>query len=137
MTKLRDRRITQHTVNGLAVGDTDAVFWDSELQGFGVRVYPSGAKVYVVQTRGRGKSVRVSLGRHGLITADEARRKPVRAIINIKEGERPERSPADKVTVAEPSFRPMGIWRYRRGARKCRGLALPAPQQIVSGEPRA
>ena len=54
-----------------------------------------------VQTRGHGKSRRVAIGRHGLFTADEARRRAVRIIINIKDGEHPARSPADKVTVAE------------------------------------
>lgn len=100
MTKLRDRRISQRTVDGLSVGEKDAVFWDCDLPGFGVRVYPNGTKVYVVQTRGHGKSKRVAIGRHGLFTADEARRRAVRIIINIKDGEHPTRSPADKVTVA-------------------------------------
>ena len=50
-------------MDGLSVGDKDTVFWDRELSGFGVRVYPSGAKVYVVQTRALGKSKRVTLGR--------------------------------------------------------------------------
>ena len=90
MTKLRDRRISQRTVDGLSVEKKDAVFWDCDLPGFGVRVYPNGTKVYVVQTRG-----------HGLFTADEARRRAVRIIINIKDGEHPTRSPADRVTVAE------------------------------------
>ena len=101
MTKLRDQRISQRTVDGLSVEEKDAVFWDCDLPGFGVRVYPNGTKVYVVQTRGHGKSRRVTIGRHGLFTADEARRRAVRIIINIKDGEHPARSPADKVTVAE------------------------------------
>ena len=51
MVKLRRRRISKRTVDSLSVEGKDAVFWDSELQGFGVRVYPSGSKVYIVQTR--------------------------------------------------------------------------------------
>ena len=35
--------------------------WGNELAGFGVRVYPSGSNVYVVQTRAKGKSKRVTL----------------------------------------------------------------------------
>ena len=101
MTKLRDRRISQRTVDGLSVEEKDAVFWDCDLPGFGVRVYPNGTKVYVVQTRGHGRSKRVTIGRHGLFTADEARRRAVRIIINIKDGEHPTRSPANKVTVTE------------------------------------
>ena len=38
----------------------DTVYWDTELLGFGVRVYPTGRKVCVVQTRADGKSKRVA-----------------------------------------------------------------------------
>ena len=86
-------------MDGLAVGDRDAVFWDRELSGFGVRVYPSGAKVYVVQTRALGKSKRVTLGRHGVISADQARRKAAMIIARIKAGE--DLSPPSSVTVAK------------------------------------
>ena len=37
MTKLRERRNTKRTVDGLAVESKDVVFWDRELTGFGVR----------------------------------------------------------------------------------------------------
>ena len=73
MVKLRERRIAKRTVDGLSVEGKDVVFWDRELLGFGVRVYPSGAKGYVVQICLGGKSKKVTLGRHGLITADQAR----------------------------------------------------------------
>ena len=75
MVKLREQRITKRTVDRLSVEDRDVVFWDGEPPGFGLRVYPSGGKVYVVQTYLGGKSKRITMGRHGLITADEARRK--------------------------------------------------------------
>ena len=35
-------------VDRLSVDGKDAVFWDRDLPGFGVRVYPLGAKVFVV-----------------------------------------------------------------------------------------
>ena len=66
-----------------------------------MRVYLNGAKVFVVQTHGLGKSNRVTTGRHGLFTTAEARRRVVRTIINIKDREHPERSSAEMVTVAE------------------------------------
>ena len=74
MAKLKFRTISKRTVDALVVEDRDEVFWDDRIPGFGVRVYPSGSKVYVVQTRHRGKSRRVTLGRHGVMTADEARK---------------------------------------------------------------
>ena len=67
----------------------DAIFWDRDLQGFGVRVYPSGRKVYVVQSRGPGGSKRVTVGRHGDITADQARKRAAEIIDRIKTGLEP------------------------------------------------
>ena len=42
------------TVDGLRPGARDVIVWDRDLPGFGVRVYPSGRKVWVVQSRGGG-----------------------------------------------------------------------------------
>lgn len=48
--------------------------WDSEIKGFGVRLNPAG-KTYIVQGRVNGVDRRVSLGRHGILTVQEARKK--------------------------------------------------------------
>ena len=101
MAKLQYRTISKRTVDGLSVGDKDAVFWDRELPGFGVRVYPSGSKVYVVQTRANGKSKRITLGRHGVISADQARRKAAEIIARIKSGEDVGGKPTSRVTMTD------------------------------------
>ena len=112
MAKLVRKTISRRTVEGLPVGEREAVYWDTELSGFGVRVYPSGSKVYLVQTRAGGKSRRLSVGRHGLISAEGARRKAARIIADIKAGNEPgagngaSRSDADP-TVAEVAERYM------------------------------
>ncbi|MDE0280756.1 MAG: tyrosine-type recombinase/integrase [Gammaproteobacteria bacterium] len=85
--KLKTRKLSKRTVDELSV-EKDTVFWDSELSGFGVRVYPSGGKHYVVQARERRKAAkRVTVGRHGVITADEARKRAAAIIARIKAGE--------------------------------------------------
>ena len=89
MPRRQERVITKRTVDALSVGHRDAVFWDRDLPGFGIRVYPSGLKKYVVQSRGPGGSKRATLGRHGKLTADEARRRAAEAIDRIKRGEDP------------------------------------------------
>ena len=102
MAKLQYRNISKRTVDGLAVEGKDAVFWDRDLPGFGVRVYPSGAKVYVVQSRARGKSRRVAIGRHGVVSAEQARRQARLVIARIKAGENPSPAPpTPEVTVAD------------------------------------
>ena len=88
MAKLRDATISRRTVEALKV-ERDTVFWDRELTGFGVRVYPSGSKYYVVQTRGPEGPRRITVGRHGVITADQARRRAALIIARIKAGEEP------------------------------------------------
>ena len=86
MEKLKRTTISRRTVDSLSV-DKDTVYWDRELSGFGVRVYASGRKVYVVQTRAQGRSRRVTVGRHGVITAEQARQRAALIIARIKSGE--------------------------------------------------
>ncbi len=55
--------------------DRDAFLWDSQLAGFGVRIYPSGKRKYVVQYRTKaGQQRRLVLGPHGALTTEQARR---------------------------------------------------------------
>ena len=110
MARLNGTTISRRTVEALPVGEREAVFWDHELSGFGVRVYPSGRKVYLVQTRSGGKSKRVTIGRHGVLTADQARRKAAQVIASIKAGEepaRPQSVPDAGPTIAEVAERYM------------------------------
>ena len=87
MARLGKKRISRRTVEALKV-EKDTIFWDSELAGFGVRVHPTGRKIYIAQTRADGKAAkRVTVGRHGVISADEARRRAALIVSRIKAGE--------------------------------------------------
>ena len=102
MPRRAELTLSKRTVDGLAVEGKDAVFWDRALPGFGVRVYPSGRKIYVVQSRGPGGSKRVTLGRHGELTTEQARKDAVAIIDRIKQGEDPVAAPPEPVfTVAD------------------------------------
>ena len=68
MPRRAELTLSKRTVDGLSAEGKDVVFWDREVPGFGIRVYPSGRKIYVVQSRGPGGIRRVSLGRHGDLT---------------------------------------------------------------------
>ena len=102
-------RLTKRTVDALSVSAGDAVFWDRDLPGFGVRVHASGRKVYVVQTRGPdGRPKRVSIGRHGDTSAEGARKTAAGAIDRIRRGEEPlPRAPEAEPTVADLAERYM------------------------------
>ena len=93
--------ISKRTVDALSVESRDAVFWDRGLPGFGVRVYPSGRKIYVAQSRAPNGPRRVTLGRHGELAADQARKKAAAVIDRIKCGEDPLPPPPEPtLTVA-------------------------------------
>ena len=66
-------KLSKRIIDGLSPEARDYFVWDSQIPGFGVRVMPSGAKTYQAQYRTGGRTRRVSLGRHGKITVDEAR----------------------------------------------------------------
>ena len=147
MARLNSRSISKRTVEALQAGEREAVYWDSELQGFGIRVYPSGSKVYLVQTRAGGKSRRLTLGRHGLISADQARREAARIIADIKAGREPVigngAAPADAgPTVAEVAERYMrehvAVRCKPTTVRQCRHMLdkhlLPALGTVCLGE---
>ena len=93
--------ITDRTVAAMAAG-RDTVLWDRALTGFGVRVYPSGAKVYVVQAQGPQGTKRITVGRHGVIGVQEARQRATLIIARIRAGEEPvaEARKTETITVA-------------------------------------
>ena len=110
MPRRSELRITKRTVDALTVDAEDAVFWDRDLAGFGVRVHATGRKVYVVQSRGLTGPKRVTLGRHGDMSTDEARKRAAVVIDRIKRGEDPVPAPPEpEFTVAELSERFMRV----------------------------
>jgi integrase len=84
------------------------MLWDGELPGFGVRILPSGRRSYLVQYRAGRRSRRITLGPHGVLTADQARGMAIEALAEVRAGgdpagERKERRQA--LTVQELAAR--------------------------------
>jgi integrase len=67
----------------------DVFVWDSELRGFGIRVYPSGQRRYLLQWKRDGRTRRYVIGAHGPVTAEQARAEGTRLLGRIAEGEDP------------------------------------------------
>ncbi len=68
-------KLTKSVVESAVLPTKGQVFiWDEETRGFGVRLTPT-AKTYIVQGRVKGVDRRVSIGRHGVLTVQEARKK--------------------------------------------------------------
>jgi integrase len=80
-------KITKRTVEALRPADHDVLVWDDELRGFGVRVKPSGLRTYLVQYRNaQGRSRRLSVGNHGRLTAEEARKEARLILAEVERG---------------------------------------------------
>ena len=110
MPKRSRFRITKRSVDALDVREKEYIAWDRDLAGFGVRVLKSGRKVYLVQTRDRAGSRRVSLGHHGKLSPDQARKRAVRFICRIRQEHDPNsKSPDVDTTVAELAARYMRV----------------------------
>ena len=86
MPKLTKRFV--ESVKPHAAGDQ--VIFDDEIPGFGLRVKPSGVRSYLVQYRNhQGRSRRLTLGKHGKVTADGARKHALRVFDAVRNGKDP------------------------------------------------
>ncbi|HEY2008418.1 MAG TPA: integrase arm-type DNA-binding domain-containing protein [Rhizomicrobium sp.] len=84
-------KLTKRTVDAAeAFGDRETLYWDDDLPGFGLRVMPSGAKAWVIQYRNRhGRTRRMTFGKVGRLTPDEARRDAKQRLAAVDRGEDP------------------------------------------------
>ena len=120
-------RVTEHSVAALSVR-RDTVVWDRALTGFGVRVYPSGAKVYVVQTRGPEGTRRITVGRHGVIGASEARRRATLIIARIRAKESLRTYALPFRPAASAQMRTGRSYECREGVQRSDGDGGPVPR---------
>jgi hypothetical protein len=82
--KVAKGRITKRAVDTIKPGERDTYLWDADLSGFGLKVTPVGSKVYLVQFRlgGRkGRTRRVTIGRHGSPWTPESARKEAKRLL--------------------------------------------------------
>ena len=79
-------RITKRTVDALLPAERERILWDDDIKGFGVRVHPTGRKVYIVKYRHEGRSVKVTIGPHGPVTPAAARARAAEIVTLAKTG---------------------------------------------------
>lgn len=97
-------KITKRLVEAAKPQDKDYIICDDDLAGFALRILPSGRRSYIVQYRIGNRYRRMSLGAHGVLTPEKARRMAFKVLAAVKDGEDPagERSRARKAcTVKE------------------------------------
>lgn len=60
--------------------------WDDTLSGFGVRTTAKGAKAFIIQSRVNGRTRRVTLGKVGVMTVDQARKRARAELVDMADG---------------------------------------------------
>jgi integrase len=88
-------RITKRTIDAVKPQGKSCIVYDGDVKGFGVRVTPGGVKSYILEYRpgagGRGVAKkRLTLGRHGAMTAGQARKAALEALARIRLGGDPQ-----------------------------------------------
>ena len=85
------QKLTKRFVESIKPHDKDELLiWDSELKGFGVRIFPTGRRTYFVQYRNQFRSTRrKKIGVHGIITVDQAREEAKKLLGDVAKGEDP------------------------------------------------
>lgn len=80
-------KISKRTVDQLQSTNKDQFFWDDTLKGFGIKVYKSGRKSFVVQGRLDGEVKRYTIGTYGSPWApDSARQQALQFLAMIGDG---------------------------------------------------
>jgi Arm DNA-binding domain len=85
-------KLTKAAIDSLQPSSADAVYWDSTLPGFGVKVTPKGRKVFIALYRTQGGTSRLrkyTIGPHGRVTLHQARTAAQRIFAARLEGRDP------------------------------------------------
>lgn len=97
-------KLTKRVVDAASPREGDYFIWCDELPGFGLRVFASGKRSYLVQYRAAGRSRRVTIGLHGRLTTEEARKEAMSLLGQVAKGGDPAEEKATRrkaMTVRE------------------------------------
>ncbi|MBF0400827.1 MAG: tyrosine-type recombinase/integrase [Magnetococcales bacterium] len=93
-------KLAKRTVDAAQPGEQDVFLFDSDLTGFGLKVTPTGRKVYLVQYRINGAKRRVTIGVHGSPwTPEQARQEAARLLGLVANGKDPAEAKAMAKTI--------------------------------------
>jgi len=96
--------LTKRAVDAARPAEAEYFIWCGSTPGFGLRIYPSGKKVFISQIRVGRATRRVKIGAYGPYTVEQARRRAQEIHRMAAEGRDPQREKAENrsaITVAE------------------------------------
>lgn len=106
MAKVRISKTSVDATAPSAAGDVTV--WDDRIAGFGLKVTPAGAKVYIYRYRisrpGQASQTaprKYTIGRHGSLTPDQARRRAQELAALVAQGVDPRQQELDAIEVRD------------------------------------
>jgi integrase len=84
--------------------ETDKIFFDDEIPGFGLRVREGGSRKFVLHYRIGGNQRRLTVGAAGVMKLEEARQRARRALVDVGDGKDPAAQKATDRVAAKQSF---------------------------------
>lgn len=100
--------ITKRAVDGIKPSGADQYLWDDALPGFGLKVTPGGARVYLLKYRMGGRESvtrRYTIGKHGPLTPDQARNRARELAAMVAHGIDPRQIELDAIAAADEAKR--------------------------------
>ena len=82
-------KLTQRLIESLCPEGRYRIVFDETVPGFGVRVFPSGHKSYMIQYRSQKRTRRYTLGDCNILTPLQARKKAQSLLAGVLEGKDP------------------------------------------------
>jgi integrase len=86
---LTKKMIDAAVYEGDAQKNDRCVLWDAEVSGFGVRIYPTGKKSFILSYRHNGRKRLITIGQYGAITLDQARKEAKKYHVDVIQGDDP------------------------------------------------
>src|SRR5262249_22654902 len=134
-------KITKRAVDAEQPGVKDRFIFDSEVKGFGLKVTPTGRKVYVLQYRmgGRGSPTkRYTIAEHGELTAEQARNEAIKLRGLIRTGRDPQAGKKARAALSckQQTVNETADAYLRHGGRHLRPSTLKEWRRIIDRDVR-
>jgi integrase len=120
------KKLTKRQVESVEPHAQQEVFvWDSELKGFGLRVFPTGRRTYFVQYRNQfARTRRKKIGVHGILTAEQAREEAKKILGDVAKGDDPSENRGiaqSKKNMAELAHEYLEVYaKLHKGQKSCK-----------------
>lgn len=123
-------KLTKSLIDSIPYPEIGQIFYrDAELKGFGLRV-GTGSKVYIAEGKVDGRTVRVTIGRHGVFTAEQARQEARAILGQIAKGINP--NDAAKAKRAKSVSLEAVYQDYRKARKSLKPITLRDYDRILN-----